>query len=65
MKIKFFITFGFDRRLVGFCHCGLCCVDSIPSSGFAHKIYSYSINSMDVENDFVIWHIRLGHIGLR
>ena len=44
---------------MGFCHSGLFCVDLTPLSSLASKVY---FHSMDVENDFIIWHTRLEYI---
>ena len=46
------ITFDFDKQLVKFCYNGLFCLDSNTTSGFANKRYSYSANSMCVDNDY-------------
>ena len=57
------ITFDVDKLLVDFCPNGLFCLDMNATSGFANKKYPYSVNFVHVENDSVIWHVRLGHIG--
>ena len=57
------ITFDFDKRLVLFCQGDLFCLDSNTANGFANKRFSYSANSVHVENDSLIWYTGLGHIG--
>ena len=62
---KVFISSDIDKLIVGLCHNGLFCVDMNIGSSIANKRYSYSANFVHVENDSIMWHTRLGHMGLK